>query len=390
MAILLMIGAVTSWRSHNQLEAWIKTTRAAGDPVSLADLERKDVDPDQNAATYLALITDDAKKLYTEIHPYADPEGFNWRAGLDDAQVARVEAGFETYPNIFATLELAARCKQYAWPHDYTLPTDSFLAAYLELVNQSRNVARLHQYRARFLAASGKSNEAAMICLQQLRLCRLQDDEPLLVSFLVNTACRSIAIYDLNGILQTSELTEETHQAIEDELAQHDAMESFVHALKTDRAFGMETLRSMPGRMFARGQLTEYLKVMNEHVSMGAKSHYELTDSEPIQAKGAHAKNMQPALESSREAMNRIRTNIRCLRVLNAIHWKAKDADNVDIDAIGLPHQITVDPYNGKPLNVKSTNLGWIVYSVGKDRQDGGGQLKQLADVGVGPPELMD
>jgi hypothetical protein len=65
---------------------------------------------------------------------------------------------------------------------------------------------------------------------------------------------------------------------------------------------------------------------------------------------------------------------------------KATDAQLSDL---GLPADATTDPFNDKPLNLKRTDEGWIIYSVGKNLKDDGGQLDEdLTDVGYGPVKL--
>jgi hypothetical protein len=259
----------------------------------------------------------------------------------------------------------------------------------MEYVGSCRNAARLLDCRARYLAAVGESDEAARTYLLGLQLARLQDREPTLVVFLVNIACRAIGIYGLNGVLQTSDLSPETHAAIEEELAKHDAMESFVHCLRTERAIGMENFRAMP-KLWGMLKLdwSSYLEVMEQQIGLGAKSRFELAGVTPVRTRGV-ARTIDPALESARESMNRTRATIRCLRILNQIHWKGIKTEPIERDSLNLPQAITIDPYNGKPLTVKHTARGWIVYSVGKDEKNDGGKLKDLSDVGVGPPEVM-
>ena len=118
-------------------------------------------------------------------------------------------------------------------------------------------------------------------------MTRLQDQEPTLVLFLVNIACRSIATYGLNGILQTSALAPETHVAIEVELARHDAMEQFVHALRTERALGIQSFRELPGMLvMVKSTFRNYMEVMDQQITAGAKSQHELADIQRIPAQG--------------------------------------------------------------------------------------------------------
>jgi hypothetical protein len=253
----------------------------------------------------------------------------------------------------------------------------------------SRNVARLLDCRGRYLLSKGQPDEAARNYLVALKLTRLQDQEPTLVVFLVNIACRSIAAYGLNGVLQTSDLSAETHAAIDEELARHDSMQQFVHAIRTERALGIENFRSMPGLLGTlKSSWSNYMEIIDQQIALGAKSHYELADVQNVPSKGI-TKTFDPALEATREAMNRSRATLRCLRILNQIRARNISADSLSADVLGLPQEIMVDPYNGKPLTIRSTTEGWIVYSVGKNGKDDGGKLSDLSDVGVGPPEVM-
>jgi len=55
---------------------------------------------------------------------------------------------------------------------------------------------------------------------------------------------------------------------------------------------------------------------------------------------------------------------------------------------LGLPKEATIDPFDGKPLKLKHTKDGWIVYSVMVNGIDDGGEFTGLADFGVAPRRL--
>ena len=52
---------------------------------------------------------------------------------------------------------------------------------------------------------------------------------------------------------------------------------------------------------------------------------------------------------------------------------------------LGLAPNATRDPFTGKPLRLRKTADGWLVYSVGENLRDDGGHLGRYPDVGVGP-----
>ena len=96
---------------------------------------------------------------------------------------------------------------------------------------------------------------------------------------------------------------------------------------------------------------------------------------------------MFPALHATRDAVDRTRANIRCLRVLNAwlAHFEQHSAAPELLHDLGLDGEALVDPYNGKPLVVKETPEGVIVYSVGANGNDDRGTAEGMKDVVAGP-----
>ena len=94
-----------------------------------------------------------------------------------------------------------------------------------------------------------------------------------------------------------------------------------------------------------------------------------------------------PALEAAREATARNQALSRALRVLNAIqsapNWMA--ADQIDALQLGLPADATKDPFTEQPLVIRKQGSGWLIYSVGFNLKDDGGEIDESKDVGVAP-----
>ena len=86
----------------------------------------------------------------------------------------------------------------------------------------------------------------------------------------------------------------------------------------------------------------------------------------------------------------RLQALIRCLRVLNALQAHAPWGGNEipKLTELGLPVETTTDPFSGEPLHAKKLPQGWLVYSVGPNLQDDGGNLENpvTGDVGIHPP----
>ncbi len=72
------------------------------------------------------------------------------------------------------------------------------------------------------------------------------------------------------------------------------------------------------------------------------------------------------------------------------MRWEAfeertgKDAER--LDELALPGEATIDPWTGKPLMLKKTDNGWMIYSVWTNGADDGGIFLEQQDWGISPP----
>jgi hypothetical protein len=77
---------------------------------------------------------------------------------------------------------------------------------------------------------------------------------------------------------------------------------------------------------------------------------------------------------------------MRCLRILNAaMRLEHQGVEVTGLQDLKLPEKETIDPFTGKPLLMKKLPEGWVIYSVGKNLKDDGGQVDDLIDFGLGP-----
>jgi hypothetical protein len=192
------------------------------------------------------------------------------------------------------------------------------------------------------------------------------------------------------------------------ELALHERMEGYSWAIKTDRAFGLDSFRGFPLRnfwLYNRGRWnreeSEYLDTIAAYLAMAPdrtpRRQSKLTlDKSTGQIAGSFAELYYPSLDATQLATTRTRAMIRCLRVLNALqtHVPAGGNKTPTISDLGLPVETTTDPFApydaDKSLHIKKTPQGWLVYSVGPNEKDDGGKINgpnpNLEDIGVGPP----
>lgn len=401
IAILLIANAIWVWRTGSRLEKKLAALRAEGDPLSLADLAR-DLPPEKNAAVLLRRARSDLEAINKELTDVYQSEGYD-DGRLSEAELKTIRSSLETYPKVIPLLEQAAACEDYDPQLDYTVGPAAFLAGTVDHVSHPRTVARVLRARVPLLLADGKREEAIRTCLVMFRLCRHFDRQPMVVGYLVSLACRGVAVEASNLVLQAGPLPDDAREALEAELALHDGTEAYRRALKTERAYGLESFRTMPGRNFwivgpALWNDAEcyYLDMIDRHLAAASRPYAEVVATTPATAPNKIGFRVltdlaEPAIAVGREAMERTRAGIRCLRVLNAVQGRVEQGvAEPKLADLGLPAAATTDPFTGKPLHLKKTTEGWLVYSVGKDLKDDGGDFTEVRDVGVGPPRPKD
>ena len=403
IAILLAANAIWVWKTGSRLEEKLAALRADGDPLSLADLAREPIPPEKNAAVFLRRAMSDLEGMEKEWTDVYASEGYE-SGRLSESELKTIRSTLETYPKVVPLLEQAAACPDYDPQVDYTVAPQAFLEEHLDRISDPRSAARVLRARVLLLLSQGEREQALRTCITMFRLCHHFDQEPMVVGYLVSLACRRIAVEATNLVLRAGPLSKDSRQVLEAELALHDGAQAYQHALKTERAYGLDSFRTMPGRNFwlaSRALWNDatcyYLDMIDRQVAAVSRPYSELVATTPAPARHrigfrVLADLAEPAMAAGRQAMERTTARIRCLRVLNALQARPEQAgaETPKLSDLGLPADATTDPFTGKPLHLKKLPAGWLVYSVGKDLKDDGGDLSEDRDVGVGPRRPED
>jgi hypothetical protein len=400
LGIGLIANALFVWSTDTRLERQLAEIRAAGDPIALADLTPAPVPPEENAATYLRRAEADVEAIDKEtanVRSAADYPGF--LLPLEDQKV--VKAAFLAHAGVFPLLKQAADCPGNDPGLDYTLSAQEFLSMSLSDLNKVRQPARVLRHRANLLLAEGKRDEVVRTSLMIFRLARHQN--PMFVGYLMALAVRGYAIESAAEALQTGPVSKELQKALDDELAIQERMDGFTWALKSERAFAIESFRDLvPLRSFwliSRGfwnrQESGCVDLYSILIALADDPRPDREIERTIESKISATPRiasalMGPGLKPFFQSVARVRARIRALRVLNAVHTRVLAGNNEipKLTDFGLPRETTTDPFTGEPLHVKRTPQGWLIYSVGPNYQDDGGKLDDPAkgDIGIGPP----
>jgi hypothetical protein len=229
-------------------------------------------------------------------------------------------------------LEKTANCPRYRSDADFGLPYREFLERSLDHLQRVRSAAGFLQARTIILTAKGRREEALRLSILTMQLARQVDQESSLSGFLVAIAVRSVGVESANLVLRSGPVDDAARAALDAEIARHDLTESYRAALVAERAFGLSVFNDLNlGRFWlARG-------FWNNAVVPKSISPWNVL-----------ADLVVPALDAARQAADRCRANMRCLRVLNAVtRLEQRGVAVTGVGDLGLPEQETTDPFTG-------------------------------------------
>jgi len=397
IAVLLIANAVFVWRSSAALEKRLQAVRDEGRPVRLADLARAPTPPEQNAAVYLRRARQDLTAIGKDLSAFYESEAYK-KDRLGPAEVKTLEDVLEAYPQAVSLLEQAVAASDYDPEPDYSLSFNAFVSASIDDLGNLRAAARLLNYRAMVLLAHGKRDEALGRAVDLFRLARHCDKQPMLVGYLVAIAVRGVGVETANRVLRSGPVATAARDALDAELARHDLSESYRQALISERALGLTAFRDQnlgrfwPARGFWNNAVIYYLDMMESQLALASQPYHKVLQagppaiSKPVSPWTVLADLVLPAVGAARQATERCRATMRCLGILNAAtRLEQQGVEATGLGDLKLPEQQTIDPFTGKPLLMKELPEGWVVYSVGMDLKDDGGQVDDLADFGLGP-----
>jgi hypothetical protein len=406
----LIYYAVTNWRASARLEKTIARLRAAGEPIRLADLGRAPIPPEENAFTFLKRAEADIKAIENEVSAAETAELDAKRkreeeagqttaetANDDDvispAVLAAMRTALAAYPKAVPLLLEASRCPDFDWQLDVNLAPRDFTAAMIDLFKPMRGGVRVLNYQAQIDLADGRADDALQSALAIMRLSRLLDREPTLVVSLVSLACFNVGVHAANDALRLGPISDASQQALEDELAQQLPIEAAKHTLKTERPFMLEHYRDfladgvgwLPSMKNDACTSAELVDALLETLPLGTAS----TDPkvrEILARSGPLTASLEPSFQAYLHAVRRQLATLRSLRILATLSRNkfSPEAAVPQLDELGLPASEIVDPFNGEPMRLKKLPEGWLIYSVGRDLKDDGGDVADK-DVGLAP-----
>ena len=261
----------------------------------------------------------------------------------------------------------------------------------LERIKNVRSCARVLHFRAEILLAQGKPDQALKSIIEIFKLCRTFDQHPSLICHLVRCACRGIAIREAYEILSQHDIEQESRIQLNQLLESYEASDGYRWTLVSERAVGSSLLSEM-GAVPLAFSGKAYLDLIANELEQCDKEAFEKDlsfENEISLLDGGHAQMVLPALSTTRHANSRLKSQVRGLRIVSALTANLDSAEQEItkeyLIGLGVPESMTVDTMNGELMKVKRTDEQWLVYSVGLNLADDGGNANEVKDFVVGP-----
>jgi hypothetical protein len=251
------------------------------------------------------------------------------------------------------------------------------------------------------------------VCQSMLNAARSIGDEPLLISQMIRSTCSLAASKSLERLLAQGEAAPEALATLQRLLEQEDRHRGLLIATRGERAMHHELFDAIESGKLPIGQVTGnaktppslepflgrigrdkvraehslMLSIMTQRIAVVGLAFHEQAEAEKALSAGIGPLPrgavipwlaVSPA-ENVRDLFRLQHALLRCLAVALAAERYRRDHGNWPASAEQLAPQwiaaVPLDPFDGQPLRYRRLPDGVVVYSVGPDRQDNGGEL---------------
>lgn len=415
VTVPILVHAWLTWETGRALEAELERLRAAGEPLTMAEIAPPPVLDEENAALlYLqALPRLQARDRLSEAY---------WDLGTakDSAerQSALQELGVLVDMNRDALdiAERAAKRPASRFPADYKRWDPIRFDPPLSDTSGLRRLAYLFCAQAALASADGDVEEAVQSCLTGMKIACHVMREPNLIFQLTSYAMQGLLLADLRRVLQEHQVPYGTCAAAFEELGKVDLGTHLQQTLRAGRAEGLATFdyferratdelasQYHPGTIPSPSRLTVmlYLSPLAEPVRRSERLQYlHFTDRFLALSQRPYREGHGPVsrLEDEMDpppwpylilplagvhtgvivSRDRHQAGINAVRValaLEAYHGKY-DAYPETFQALrDYPGwELPEDPFSGKDFAYRRQGEGFVLYTWGQDLDDDGGR----------------
>jgi hypothetical protein len=285
------------------------------------------------------------------------------------------------------------------------------IASLLPDQQESRRIMTLLVYEAMRRNQKGESEDALTACRAALNAARSLGDEPFIVSQLIRIAGVTLSCQAIERTLAQGESPPEEMSALQKLLENEDAFPGLLLAVRGERALFHKAFEAVERgdlsveelidsrddwlqstaialwRMDTRQDHALFLSLITRHINdvqqpMPEQAAREKQFEQEVRALPKQAvltRYLLPAMSKVGEAFRRKHASVRCAIVALAAERyrqeKKKWPDSAEQLCPQNLAEVPLDPFDGKPLRYRRLKDGLVIYSVGPDTVDNGGNL---------------
>ena len=396
-ALLVLFGVVYLLNHLGKYRSEIAALKNAGFPVSVADLETEPTAQQTDATKQFNQLLGPLDSFDTDMYQaYEKLEDKSGKGAIDLFNKLNT-----AYPTVYPLITEIANADYVGFNlNNKSIGARELLDTEMERLQRIRSCARILDFKAEVLAAQGKPDQALQASMEIFKLCDTFETNPTFMAHLLRCACRGIAIRSAYKILSKHDVAADSRGQLDELLDNFEASDGYRWALISERAVGLSLLKDMGNFQLALNGMT-YLDSFEAELEQCDKEAFERDLAFENNIKNKTGPNVSPtetilpAMSSLRIANSRIKSQVRGLRIVNALTRNPesvdKEIDQAYLLSIRVPQPMTIDTMNGQPMQVKlmkdQTGVQWMVYSVGEDLVDDGGSQNEGKDFVVGPEE---
>lgn len=267
---------------------------------------------------------------------------------------------------------------------------------------KARQIVRLLALDADVCAHDGRSDQALKDVRAIYALSNAMRGEPFVISQLVRIALQGVGTESVQRLLPRCEWTDEDLASLQEVIRSAQIKDEMAFAFGGERANCLTAINSMPLGPFAQPNSMETLNYFDRSLEGlngswpdALKRHQELNAELKSLAGNAISRVrlmgmllLLPALQTSVNAGMRAEARQSCtVLAIAAQRYRLKTGHLPETLAeISDPESQFVDPYDNQPLRFQSNATRIVIYSIGENQNDDGGQVTDSK--GQLPPDL--
>jgi hypothetical protein len=416
LIILLLIGAgsfaIFRIRLKSKLQARIDAIRAAGYPVTCAELDKWYMIPEntENAA-YTIIDAFGAFKLWnkdkSELLPVVGQAELPARTEpMDEEMKVLITQYIADNNEALELLHAGAKIENCRYPIDLSAGFETKVPNLSEI----REAIWLLKLEAILHTENGDGKLATRSAISCFGIARSLAKEPMIISQMIHAACQTVAISTVEQVINRTELTDEQLIELVECVNNTERIFDMSCAFIGERCMGLSFLKSpesvnpdiiegIPIRpileLYKAAGLADadaviYLDLMDGYMkSTRLPLHERQKAVDAVSDKIQSTSKIHVLLHEIIPALSRVTT----IELRTIAHLRTVDAalavQRYRLAAGKLPDALTdlvpayldaipTDPFDGNELRYKKLETGLVVYSIGEDLSDDGGKERPL------------